>query len=71
MTIEVIVLALFIVLLVAIELYYIARGKPTISERAQRLNASMSKGMLAGIFFLLGALTGWFIGHFNEPPPGG
>lgn len=57
------------VALFVIEFWYIARGEPTISARLQKANAQMGVQLVAGIFFLLGAMAGWFIGHFTSPPP--
>jgi hypothetical protein len=60
------VIALFI-----IEGIAIASGQPTISEGMQRLTAQMGEQVLAGLSFLAGAVTGWFVAHFASTPPGG
>ena len=63
---EAIWVILFIAGLFAIEIYYVKTHNQTISEHMQRLNASMSKQLIAGIFFGLGAVAGWFIAHFTN-----
>lgn len=68
---ELIAVVVFIAVLFAIEIWYIRHNQMTISEHVQRLNARMGSQMLAGIFFLLGAIAGWFVAHFASPPPGG
>jgi F0F1-type ATP synthase assembly protein I len=65
---EFIALIVFIVVLCVIEAVYIKRHELTISEHAQNLIDAMSKQIVAGIFFLLGALAGWFIAHFADTP---
>jgi len=65
----VIVIVAAAVALFAIEFWYIGHHEQTISERMQRTNARMGLQVLSGIFFLLGALAGWFIAHFTSPPP--
>lgn len=65
----VVILGLAIVALLVVEFWYIAHGEQTISERFQRINQRLGPQLLAGIFFLLGALAGWFIAHFTSPPP--
>lgn len=65
----IIVIVAAAIALFAIEAWYISRGEQTISERMQRINARMGGQLLAGIFFLLGALAGWFVCHFASPPP--
>lgn len=65
----VIVIVAAAVALFAIEFWYIGRHEQTISERMQRINARMGIQLLSGIFFLLGAMAGWFIAHFTSPPP--
>lgn len=59
-----------IVVLVVFELWAVRTHRRTISEYAQRMFASMDRQLVAGIFFLLGALAGWFIAHFTSSPPG-
>jgi multisubunit Na+/H+ antiporter MnhB subunit len=66
-------LALFVIIAAAvalfvIEAYYAAHHKPTISEDVQRFNFSLGGQLLAGIYFVLGALAGWFVAHFNDVP---
>ena len=68
---ELIAVVVFIAVLFAIEIWYVKHNQMTISEHAQRLNASMGIQLIAGIFFALGAIAGWFIAHFTSPPPGG
>ena len=68
---EVIAVVVFLVVLSGIEWWYVSHSQMTISEHAQRLNASMGIQLIAGIFFALGAIAGWFIAHFTSPPPGG
>ena len=58
-----------IVALAAIEAYCVRKGIPTISERLQRLNAMMGTQLVAGVFFLLGAIAGFLVGHFASAPP--
>ena len=67
----IIVILLAAVALFVIEFWYIGHGEQTISERMQRINARMGIQLLSGLFFLLGAVMGWFIAHFTSPPPGG
>lgn len=64
-----IVILLAAIALFAIEGWYIKRNEMTISEHMQRINARMDSQVMAGIFFLLGALAGWFIAHFTSVPP--
>lgn len=64
-----VVITVAVVALLAIEFWYIGRGLPTISARLQRANATMGPQMVAGIFFILGVLAGWFVAHFASPPP--
>lgn len=66
----VIVILVAAALLFVIEGWYISRNEQTISERMQRINGRMGPQVMAGIFFLLGCLAGWFIAHFTSPPPG-
>ena len=54
-----------IVGLFVIEIWYVRHNQTTISEHMQDLFKRMSKQMIAGIFFLLGTITGWFIAHFT------
>ncbi len=66
-------LALFVIIAAAvglfvIEAYYAAHHKPTISEDVQKFNFALGGQLLAGIYFLLGALAGWFVAHFNDVP---
>jgi lipopolysaccharide biosynthesis regulator YciM len=63
---ELVVLVLFIVALCVIEWWYVAHHQKTISQHVQELNEAMSKQLLAGIFFLLGAIAGWFVAHFAD-----
>lgn len=65
----VLVIVVAAVALFVIEFTYIYRREPTISERMQRLNASLGGQLFAGLFFLLGCLAGWFVCHFASPPP--
>lgn len=65
----VIVIVAAAVALFVIEGVYIARGEQTISERMQRINARMGGQLMAGLFFLLGAVIGWFVCHFASNPP--
>ncbi len=55
--------------LFAVEIWAVRTRRPTISEWWQRLMAAMDKQLIAGIFFLAGALAGWFIAHFTSAPP--
>ena len=64
---ELIAVVVFIAVLFVIEIWYVQHHQMTISEHAQRLNAAMSKQLIAGIFFGLGAIAGWFIAHFTSP----
>jgi hypothetical protein len=57
--------------LFAIEGWFIRHHQPTISEDVQRFNFSLGGQLLGGMFFLLGALAGWFVCHFASTPPGG
>lgn len=62
---ELVWVVLFIVGLFAIEIYYVRRKQATISEHVQDLNRQMSKQLIAGIYFALGVVAGWFIAHFT------
>jgi hypothetical protein len=67
-------LALFVIIAAAvalfiIEAWYAAHHQPTISEDVQRFNFSLGGQLLSGIFFLLGAVAGFMIAHFNDVPP--
>ena len=68
---ELIALVVFVVVLFAIEIFYVRHNQMTISEHVQRLNARMGTQLLAGIFFALGVVTGWMVCHFASTPPGG
>lgn len=68
---EVIAVVVFLVALSVIEWWYVKHNQMTISEHAQRLNARLGGQLMAGIFFLLGAIAGWFVCHFASTPPGG
>ncbi len=59
----------FVAALAAYEAYCVRRGVPTISERLQRLNAMMGTQLVAGVFFLLGAIAGFLVAHFASAPP--
>jgi hypothetical protein len=63
---ELVWVLIFIAGLFAIEFFYIHTHQLTISEHLQRLNDAMPKQILAGIFFLLGAVVGWFIAHATD-----
>lgn len=63
---ELLWVVLFIAGLFVIEGWYIAHHDLTISEHVQRLNDAMPKQVLAGIFFLLGAIAGWFVCHMTD-----
>lgn len=72
MSVNILILAvvvLGVVALAAIEAYCVRRGIPTISERLQRLNAAMGTQLVAGVFFLLGAVAGFLVCHFASVPP--
>ena len=56
----------FVAVLFAIEVWAIQSNRPTISERFQQLNRRMDKQIIAGLFFLAGAIAGWFIAHFTS-----
>ena len=62
---ELLLVVAFIVGLFVIEIWYVRRGKPTISEHVQDLNRQMSKQLIAGIYFALGTVAGWMIAHFT------
>ena len=68
---EVIAIVVFLLVLAGIEWWYVSHSQMTISEHAQRLNARLGGQLMAGIFFLLGAIAGWFVCHFASTPPGG
>ncbi len=55
-----------VVFLFGVEIWTVLTGRATISEGFQNLNRRMDKQLIAGIFFLLGALAGWFIAHFTS-----
>lgn len=63
---ELIATVAFIAVLFAIEIWYVLHRELTISEHAQRLNEALPKQVLAGIFFALGAVAGWFVAHFTN-----
>jgi len=56
----------FVGVLFAIEIWAVKTASPTISERFQQLNRRMDKQIIAGLFFLAGAIAGWFIAHFTS-----
>lgn len=62
---ELFLVVAFIVGLFAIEIYYVRTNQLTISEHVQQLFKRMNAQLIAGIFFLLGALAGWFVAHFT------
>ena len=68
---EFIAVVAFLVALSFIEWWYVSHNEMTISEHMQRINARMGSQVMAGIFFLMGALAGWFVCHFASTPPGG
>jgi hypothetical protein len=63
---ELLLVVAFIVGLFVIEAWYVKHHQMTISEHVQRLNDAMSKQLVAGIFFGLGAVAGWFVAHFTD-----
>ena len=63
---ELLALVVFIAVLFGIEFWYAAHNEQTISEHVQRLNDRLPKQIIAGIFFLLGSIAGWFIAHFTD-----
>lgn len=54
----------FIIGLFVIEIWYVRTQNTSISQHLQGLFNKMSKQLIAGIFFLLGSITGWMIAHF-------
>jgi hypothetical protein len=60
-----VVILVAIVALFVIEGMAIVTGQPTISEGMQRLTAAMGEQLLAGLSFLFGLITGWFVAHFT------
>ena len=64
-----VVVIVAMVALFAIEIWAIRTHRPTISEWWQRLMAAMDKQLIAGLFFLAGAIAGWFIAHYTSAPP--
>jgi hypothetical protein len=68
---ELVWVLLFVAGLFVIEVWYLVHHELTISEHVQRLNARMGSQIFAGIFFLAGAIVGWFVCHFASLPPGG
>ena len=56
---ELLALGVFIVVLFAIEIYYIRNGQPTISEHVQGLFARWP-----AIGAIVGVIVGWFLCHF-------
>ena len=54
-----------IVALFVVEIWYVRRRNTSISKHMQDLFFAMSKQLIAGIFFLLGAIAGWMIAHFT------
>ncbi len=65
----IVVIVAAIVALFVIEFWYINHHEMTISEHMQRINAQLGTQLTAGLFFLGGAVTGWFIAHFTDIPP--
>ena len=63
---ELIAVVLFVLALFVIEGWYVSHHQTTISEHAQSLTRRMDKQLVAGIAFLLGALSGWFVAHFTS-----
>jgi F0F1-type ATP synthase assembly protein I len=68
---ELVTVVVFVAVLFAIEIWYVRHNQMTISEHAQRLNARLGSQLVGGIWFLLGAIVGWFVCHFSSAPPGG
>lgn len=64
-----VVIIVAVVVLFVIEGLAILNGEPTISEGMQRLVAAMGTQVLAGLSFLAGLVTGWFVAHFASRPP--
>jgi hypothetical protein len=64
-----IIVAVAGIALFVVEGIAIVSGEPTISEGMQRLVLQLGNQLLAGLSFLLGLLTGWFIAHFTSQPP--
>ena len=62
---ELIAVIVFVAVLFIIEVWYVRHNQKTISEHVQDLNRAMSKQLVGGIFFLLGAIAGWFVAHFT------
>ena len=62
---ELIAVIVFVAVLFIIEVWYVRHNQKTISEHVQDLNRKMSKQLVGGIFFLLGAIAGWFVAHFT------
>lgn len=62
---ELLLTVAFIVGLFVIEIWYVRHNQTTISEHAQALTRRMDKQLVAGIFFALGVLAGWFVAHFT------
>jgi uncharacterized membrane protein len=62
---ELLVTVAFIAALFIIEIWYVRHNQTTISEHAQSVIRRMDKQLVAGIFFLLGAIAGWFVAHFS------
>ena len=56
---ELVVVALFIVALFAIEIWYVRHNQPTISEHVQGLFS-----VFPAIGFIVGVIVGWFGAHF-------
>lgn len=63
---ELIAVIVFVAVLFIIEVWYVQHNQLTISEHVQQLNRRMDKQLIAGIFFGLGCLAGWFIAHFTS-----
>jgi len=60
------IVAVAAIALFAVEFWTIRTGRPTISARFQAVSRAMDRQLIAGIYFLLGALAGWFIAHFTS-----
>jgi len=56
---------LFLVGLFVIEIWYVRSRDTSISAHVKSLNEKMDKQLIAGIFFLVGAIAGWMIAHFT------